>query len=307
MLTVMLAVCNGADTLPVVLEAYLELRLPSGGWKLVIVDNGSTDDTALVLDRFQTLLPMTRLFVPQRGKNVALNAALDLRQGDLVVFTDDDAIPAPDWLHELRTTADLRKEFDIFGGVIRPRWSRPPDPWILDWVPKGITYAITDPLLEDGPIAATSVWGPNMAVRSRIFDAGHRFAADVGPRQGFSYPMGSETEFNLRMERGGYRAWFTASAVVEHIITDDQMERRWVLSRAVRYGRGIFQRERLKEMPLPRMLAGLPRHQIPRLLRHFGRLVLARIMGDAEAVFLASWRLRRDWGYSREARLAGRR
>lgn len=50
--TVLMATHNGAKTLLEVLKAYCKLDSPDGGWKLVIVNNGSTDGTKrLVLAR----------------------------------------------------------------------------------------------------------------------------------------------------------------------------------------------------------------------------------------------------------------
>ena len=76
MLTVLIATHNGADTLPVVLEAYTKLKAPDGDWKLVIVDNGSTDSTNETIRAFTRRLPLTYVFEPRRGKNRALNTGL---------------------------------------------------------------------------------------------------------------------------------------------------------------------------------------------------------------------------------------
>ena len=50
---------------------------------------------------------------PEAGKNIALNAGLAFVSGDLVVLTDDDAIPRPDWLVRLRQAADSNPTFGI--------------------------------------------------------------------------------------------------------------------------------------------------------------------------------------------------
>ena len=302
MLTLMFATFNGERTLPAVLDAYRHLEEPKGGWRLVVIDNGSTDATAQILDRFEPLLPMTRLFVTEPGKNKCLNAGLEKREGDLIVFTDDDAVPANDWLCAYRSAVDANPGFDIFGGVIKPRWERPPEPWILDWVPKGITYSLTDEALKDGPINATSVWGPNMAVRAKLFAEGNRFADKIGPSQTSSYAMGSETDFNRKMELKGHQAWFVSSASVEHLVRGFQMDRAWVLGRASRYGRGLLHRELLNNVEHPKRVLGVPRYQIRRLCTEFARLVAARLTGDARKAFLASWEMRSAWGYIDECR-----
>lgn len=302
MLTVIFATFNGERTLPTVLDAYKRLEAPSGGWKLVVIDNGSTDRTPAILQAYASSLPMTRMLVSRRGKNVALNAGLEAREGDLVVLTDDDAVPASNWLREWRFVADEQRDFAIFGGAVVARWERQPDPWILDWVPHSMTYTITNVDLREGAIPATLVAGPNMAVRAKLFDLGHQFNDSIGPLAGTSYPMGSETEFTLRMEQNGHRAYFAPNAVVEHMIRSFQMEKSWVLSRAVRYGRCLYRRDRQKGTPLPAMLLGMPRWQLRRVFLNAASALLSTLSGNEEKAFRASWEMHFDWGYVSEAR-----
>lgn len=307
MLTVILTSHNGERTLPAVLEAYLTLQAPAGGWKLVVADNASTDSTANIVDRFAARLPLVRLHVAARGKNRALNAALAERAGDLIVFTDDDAIPAADWLIQMRRGADLHGTFDIFGGAITPKWERTPESWLLEWVPKDITYSLTDESRQDGPVSAALVWGPNMAVRARLFDHGAKFDESIGPGNGVSYAMGGETEFTIRMEQQGYMAFFLRQAVVVHTIRDYQMRRAWVLGRATRFGRGSFRRDRLRSnAPSPRLLYGMPRWLLLSIVSGSLRWLVSRLIGDEKSAFEQAWALHRDYGYLAEARRCAR-
>ena len=74
MLTVLFATRNRAELLRDVLEAYCHLQSPAGGWKLVVVDNGSTDQTPQVVSSFADRLPLHLVIEPRLGKNVALNS-----------------------------------------------------------------------------------------------------------------------------------------------------------------------------------------------------------------------------------------
>lgn len=302
MLTVIMASHNGARTLPTVLEAYQRIEAPPADWKLVVADNASTDDTPAILQRATGLLPLTTLRVSTPGKNHALNAALDHREGDLVVFTDDDAIPSPHWLRELRRAADLHPEFDVFGGAILPRWEREPEAWLLDWVPHDMTYTLTQKGRGDGPLAATQVGGLNMAVRAELFNSGHRFDPRIGPKSGGTYAMGSETEFTLRMAQHGHQAWFVSGAVVEHMIRAFQMERRWILARAIRYGRCICRRDRQRGLSPPADLWGMPRWMFRDVAARSVSLLGAKLAGNARRAFEEAWHLHYDWGYLSEAR-----
>jgi glycosyltransferase involved in cell wall biosynthesis len=296
-----MATYNRAAKLAVVLDAYLLLDAPNGGWELFVVDNGSTDETRQVVDSYRRRLPLTYLFEPQRGKNAALNLALSEMTGDLVVMTDDDAVPRQDWLVQLRMAADTQPEFSIFGGVVLPKWEVPPADWILSWVSLAPTYSVTPPRLKGGPMTYDYVFGPNMAVRANIFKAGYRFDTTIGPR-GKEYAMGSETELVLRLTQAGYRAWHCENAVVEHLIDKSQMTEEWLMRRAVRFGRGQTRLEdNLPSEPLRKWL-GVPRYLVRIIGTQAFRLALATLKRNARARFQARWELNFTMGAAMEAR-----
>jgi glycosyltransferase involved in cell wall biosynthesis len=289
MLTVLIATYNGANTLPEVLSAYCALKPPDGGWKLVIVDNGSTDHTKDVIAAFCRRLPLTYLYEPKQGKNAALNTGISSLSGDLVVLTDDDVLPRPDWLTHLRLAANAQPSYAIFGGPILPKWELPPGDWLLTWVPRGPTFSILDSL-EEGPINPRLIFGPNMAVRTSIFESGYRFDERIGPK-GSNYAMGSEGEFLRRLAKAGFRAWHCRDAIVEHIIRSFQMTSEWVLARAVRYGRGQY-RLAMQELPTqPALLLGIPVPQLMQILAQCFRLGCAKLRADRERIFKAQWQL----------------
>ena len=98
---------DGMATLPCTLAAFERLRLPEGT-RIVAVDNASRDCSVDLVRAAAARLPMTALEAPIAGKNRALNAALDriapwLHDAELVVVTDDDVVPRPDWLVQLHT------------------------------------------------------------------------------------------------------------------------------------------------------------------------------------------------------------
>ncbi len=58
MISVLMATHNGADTIGRTLAAMSELEAPADGWKLVIVNNGSTDDTEAHILKWRERLPL---------------------------------------------------------------------------------------------------------------------------------------------------------------------------------------------------------------------------------------------------------
>ncbi len=117
-------------------------------------------------------LPLTCLFESRRGKNAALNSGLSAVSGDLVVLTDDDVLPTPDWLMQLRSAADSQSPLRFLEVRSCRNGHAPPEDWILNWVPQSPTFAILNS--EEGPIDPRLVFGPNMAIRADIFQDGYR-------------------------------------------------------------------------------------------------------------------------------------
>src|SRR4249920_1140386 len=258
MLTLIIATRNGARTLPDLFNALSRVEVPPGGWKVVLADNGSTDNTRAVVEHYQGSMPVTYVFEPRTGQNAARNKALDHVEGELVVFTDDDTTPEPDWLTSLRLAVGAHPEISLFGGTTLPRWEREPPSWILEEVDLGACFAVSNPDQPDGPCDPASVWSPNMAIRRAVFDRGYRFDESVGP-SGASYAMGSETEFVTRVAKDGHKAWFCKSASVHHFVRAYQFDRHWILGRAVRFGRGMYRRQ-LRDAPYRGpLLFGMPR------------------------------------------------
>ena len=72
-------------------------------WELIIVDNGSTDETAEVVREFIKTADVRAisLFEPTPGKSNGLNTALKTATGQILAFTDDDCYPAPDFLSQV--------------------------------------------------------------------------------------------------------------------------------------------------------------------------------------------------------------
>lgn len=299
-LTVLFATRNRAELLRRVLDSYCALQPPEGGWKVVVIDNGSTDSTPEALADFRARLPLEALKEPKPGKNLALNLGLDHVEGDLVVFTDDDAFPAADWLVQLRKAADERPAYSMFGGAIVPRWEASPPAWVK-WVNVGPVFTLTEPAVADGPMDPCDVFGPNMAVRASIFRAGVRFDTGIGP-SGPNYAMGSETELVLRLAKLGHQACRVKDAVVEHFIRKEQLHVDWVLQRAVRFGRGQYRLFGSEHNAHSLAFRGVPLHLYRRALKQAVLAGLLPLLGRDEEAFRARWRLNVFRGQMKEAR-----
>jgi Glycosyl transferase family 2 len=242
-LTVLFTTHNGARWIGRVLEAYAAQKFDAP-WRLVVVENGSTDETAHVLVSFKHRLPLVIVSEPALGQNRARNAGLAAIVGELIVMTDDDAVPHAGFLQAWARLLDQHLDYDIFGAKIVAAFEAPPRPWVLRLAQQS-EAAFGQRDLPAGPVEADEIFSPNMAVRRKIFDAGHRFDEAIGPNASNpNYPTGSETEFLQRMAAAGHRAMFIDGPVVSHIVRAHQTTFAHFKGQARRDGRSQALREK---------------------------------------------------------------
>ncbi len=169
--SVVVCVYNGARTLRQCLEGLARLGYPD--FEVIVVNDGSTDDTAAMAASFDVRL----INLENGGLSNARNVGLRAATGEIVAYIDDDAWPDPDWLDHLAHTFMATDHAGVGGPNIPPRGDGP----IADCVacaPGGPSHVlVNDHDVEHIP-------GCNMAFRRDEllaiggFDARFRIAGD---------------------------------------------------------------------------------------------------------------------------------
>jgi glycosyltransferase involved in cell wall biosynthesis len=237
-LSVLIATRDRAQLLEATLGHLRRQRLDGVNWEVVVIDNGSTDETASLLERAAGHLPLVVLNEPEAGKNRALNRALDAARGRLLVFTDDDMELAPGWLAGYCDAAARWPDYSIFCGPITPIYPEATPAWLREHPYAGPAYAKFAPSQAEGPLnSATLPFGGNYAVRARAM-SGIRFCLKLGPK-GKSFPLGDETELLRRLCAQGERVVYLPGANTGHCIQPHQITLDWLFKRAFNIGRGM--------------------------------------------------------------------
>jgi GT2 family glycosyltransferase len=194
--SVVICVYNGAATLADCLEGATALDYPD--YEVIVVDDGSTDDTPRIANEFDVRLIRTENGGLSRARNIGIEAAT----GEIIAFTDADARPDADWLTYL--ALGLRSgEFVAVGG---PNIAPPGDGLVAECVanaPGGPVYVLsTDQEAEHVP-------GCNMAFRASAL----REIGGFDPR---FRTAGDDVDVCWRIQERGWRIGFSPSAVVWH-------------------------------------------------------------------------------------------
>src|SRR5262245_37430869 len=97
-ISIVIAARNEAARLPARIENLRSLAYPADRREIIVVSDGSSDDTLAVLARFPDVQAIA---APARGKASALNLGVAHASGEIVVFADARQMFAPDALREL--------------------------------------------------------------------------------------------------------------------------------------------------------------------------------------------------------------
>ncbi|MFN2502261.1 MAG: glycosyltransferase [Pyrinomonadaceae bacterium] len=128
---------NGGGTIRDCMEGLLELDYPD--FEVIVVDDGSVDNTAEIVSEY----PFRLIRTENRGLSSARNTGLEAATGDIIAYTDDDAMPDPHWLRYVARTFMETNHAGVGGPNIAPRG----DGWIAECVanaPGGPIHVLLD-------------------------------------------------------------------------------------------------------------------------------------------------------------------
>jgi GT2 family glycosyltransferase len=187
---------NGESTIRDTLEATASLAYPD--YEVIVVDDGSTDRTASIASEY----PVRLIRTENQGLSAARNVGLAAATGEIVVYTDDDAYPDPDWLTYL-ASAFADSDAAAFGGPnLLPQEDGPMAACVYH-APGGPSHV----LLSDRE--GEHLPGCNMAFRRECLEA-------IGGFDPHFRIAGDDVDVCWRLRERGWVLGFHAAACVFH-------------------------------------------------------------------------------------------
>jgi GT2 family glycosyltransferase len=240
LVSLILCTRNRGDRLAAFVDAVARIRARAS-WELVIVDNGSTDDTAQRLEALVRSLdvPVTIVSEPRAGLGRARNAGVGAACGALLAFTDDDCYPAVDYVDRV-VDAFAGSDRGFIGGRI------------LLYEPEDhpITIRVDSapiPIPPRSVVPTGLVQGANMAFRREVLARIGGFDNALGPGTPF---CNDDVDAVARASAAGFAGSYVPEPVVHHHHGRRDPADIAALWRSYDHGRGAYYAKCIFDLPL---------------------------------------------------------
>jgi glycosyltransferase involved in cell wall biosynthesis len=186
-ISVIIPVFNGAGTLPLCLRALAYSQYPPA--ECIVVDDGSTDDSASVAESFDVPVLSTG---GRRGPAKARNLGARHASGDLLLFIDADVAVHPDAIGRIAERFEAELDLDALIGAYD---DAPADPGFVSQF-KNLMHAFVH---RQGNRQASTFWCGCGAVKRPLYlELG-------GLDESYRRPSVEDIEFGFRMMDSGYK------------------------------------------------------------------------------------------------------
>lgn len=221
--TITIAICTFNRCKPLRQSLDSLSQLQTGGdftYEIVVVDDGSTDETESVVRDFAASASCEVQYVRQQAQGIAAarNHCVRRARGAWIAFFDDDQLAEPDWLGNLYAFA-LEKQARCVGSA-RDLFIDDIDPNQLPPVTRAVLGELVHPNEHQcarRPMLSTGT----VLIERTVFE-------EVG---GFDESLqhgGSDSDLFARMRRAGIPQWFTPAAVCHHLIPTHRVRPRFL-------------------------------------------------------------------------------
>lgn len=216
------------------------------GFEVLIIDNGSKDNTKQVVEERLDNARLKYIYEPVLGLSVARNTGAKASSGEILAYLDDDAVASEGWLQVLYEAYQSNPKLGIAGGKVTLLWPAKTNP--PRWLSPGLASNLG---AYDLGSSIVSIKNPGLTPRGLNYSIRRSFLDEIG---GFDTNLGrvgknllSNEELQmteLALEKG-WEVAYLPDALVAHNVSPERLKRSWFLSRGWWQGISECYREQL--------------------------------------------------------------
>jgi glycosyltransferase involved in cell wall biosynthesis len=256
------------------LQSVVDQDFPRDAFEVVVIDNASTDNTAVTVNTFRNLVRLRYVHEPRIGLCVARNTGWRVAAGRYIAFFDDDAIALPGWLWAIREAFERAgPSVGVIGGRVDPIWQAPRPGWLADEVAGSLTivhWGDAEKVIRD--IRREWLVGANMALPKHVL-------AEVGgfhpwlDRVGNNLLSSGDVFLQKEVMRRGYTCLYVPAMSIQHLVPASRLDQRWFFKRFFWQGVSDAVMQIIEGTPTRRERLSLAAKRMTRMFRSPARLL----------------------------------
>jgi glycosyltransferase involved in cell wall biosynthesis len=206
---------------------------------IIVVDNGSTDNTKQVVESFVEKLPGLRYFyASEPGLHIGRHLGMNESKTEILCYLDDDSEPFPSWAKAIYSTFQNGK-IALAGGSNLPKWEQQPPKWLDAMWQRDHSISVLsihDLGNEIKEINPYFVYGCNFNIRKSVLLQAGGFHPDGMPDNLLMYRGDGETAVSEYIKKNGLTAMYVPDASIYHLVSKNRMTEAYFEKRSFMQG-----------------------------------------------------------------------
>jgi len=289
-LSIIIPTCNRGKNLIQVLDSITRLLIDKQLFELILVDNGSTDNTkqnCLDFIELHSDINVKYLYEPVPGLMSGRHFGAENAKGLILAFLDDDCDLSPSWADSIIRILNQRPDVDLLTGPNLPKYESYPPSW-LDYfwqkTPYGGQQCGELSLLDLGQqiveIDAIWVWGLNFVIRKTAYEKLRGFHPDIVPQRIQFLQGDGETGISIKANEMGMKSLYHYDVLLYHIVPEFRLTSTYFQKRyfyqgiadsytSLRYQYGLYKKQDSdsRKVPISKKLKRLVKKQYQELFK----------------------------------------
>lgn len=241
--SVIIPTANRASNLYFTLQSISRLK-DLGQAEIIVIDNGSTDNTVNVCRQFEKLIPnFIYHYDAIPGLLTGRHKGAEIAKTNILSFLDDDVEVTPDWLSGIVETFSKYHDVHLVTGPCLPKYEVYPPEWVdyfFTQAPYGGKMCTWLSLLDLGSkemvVDPIYVWGLNFSIRKNTLIELGGFHPDCIPPNLQHYQGDGETGLSYKATMLGYKAFYSPSVMLYHQVSKERLTIEYFEKRAFYQG-----------------------------------------------------------------------